>query len=233
VTSKLEAAVAPLGPERTVERVLARELRKLIVDGTLRPGQRLRHRDLAQQFNVSVTPVRIALRELAIEGLVETRAHEGARVSRLSIDDLEEVYATRIGIESWLATRGAGQLDRKAFRSMDGYLQRAQRAVVDGNRSQLLEAAWSHRCICYAAAGRPRLLATVRMLFERSARYHGLTLNVPLRLDETLVFLSDFDVACRARDGRAAAAIVVATLERAAEYIIDTFPSADDDTGER
>ena len=101
--------ITPLG-HRTVEEALVEELRDAIVTGSLRPGDRLVYRDLARRFGVSVTPVRIALRELSKEGLVEMRAHAGARVSLLSIDELEEIFVTRIGIEGWLAQHGAERL---------------------------------------------------------------------------------------------------------------------------
>ena len=72
--------ITPLG-HRTVEEALVKQLRDAIVTGSLTPGDRLVYRDLARRFGVSVTPVRIALRELSKEGLVEMRAHAGARVS--------------------------------------------------------------------------------------------------------------------------------------------------------
>ena len=71
---------------------------------------RLRYRELADRFGVSVTPVRIALKELSSEGLVELRPHAGARVSQLSGEELEEVMLTRASIEPWLALKGAGRL---------------------------------------------------------------------------------------------------------------------------
>jgi DNA-binding transcriptional MocR family regulator len=53
-------------------------LRELITDRQLSPGTPLRQRDLAEQFDVSYTPVREALRRLESEGLVVTDVHRGA-----------------------------------------------------------------------------------------------------------------------------------------------------------
>jgi DNA-binding GntR family transcriptional regulator len=212
---------APFGPERTMEQLLVREMRQLIVEGTLAPGQRLRYRDMADQFGVSITPVRIALRELAKEGLVETRAHEGARVSRLSAEALEELFATRIGIEAWLARYGAPRMTNEDLKAAAEKLVAAERAVLERDRESLLEVAWACRCDCYRAAGRQRLYEAAQTLFERSARYHRLTLSATMRLDETLEFLRRFERACRAGDGRDAANVVINTLERAAEYMLE------------
>ena len=76
--------LARVGDERTVEQIVAARLRRSILDGGLAPGARLRYRQLAEQFGVSVTPVRVALKELSSEGLVELRPHAGASVSALS-----------------------------------------------------------------------------------------------------------------------------------------------------
>src|SRR5260370_2527674 len=57
-----------------------------IVRGALPPGAALDETDIAKRFNVSRTPVREALRQLAASGLVDARAHRGARVPRPSIE---------------------------------------------------------------------------------------------------------------------------------------------------
>ncbi len=67
-------------------------LRELITDRQLIPGTPLRQRELAEQFDVSYTPVREALRRLESEGLVVTDVHRGATVARTESDELEENY---------------------------------------------------------------------------------------------------------------------------------------------
>src|SRR6478752_9817570 len=59
-----------------------------IVRGALAPGSPLDETDIARRFNVSRTPVREALRQLAASGLVDARAHRCAVVARPSIDRL-------------------------------------------------------------------------------------------------------------------------------------------------
>jgi len=61
-----------------------------IVRGALPPGASLDETELAQRFNVSRTPVREALRQLATSGLIDARAHRGAVVARPSLDRLTD-----------------------------------------------------------------------------------------------------------------------------------------------
>src|SRR5260370_29376061 len=75
-------------------------LRDIITDGQLSPGTPLRQRDLAEQFDVSNTPVREALRRLESEGLVVTDVHRGATVARTELEELEENYRILAALEA-------------------------------------------------------------------------------------------------------------------------------------
>ena len=216
-------AVHPLGRERTVEQALARELRAAILAGRLPPGTRLPYRELATKFEVSITPVRIALRELAQEGLVLTRPHEGARVAPLSGAELEEIYAARSGFEGWLAHQGAPRLGDAALREMDRCLATLERAAAANDLRAYLDAGWAHRGVCYLAAGRPAMLARTEALYQRAARYNWLTLTGEGRLGESLSVARELHGACAARDGRRARALVRAALDQTMEHLVDRF----------
>jgi DNA-binding GntR family transcriptional regulator len=217
------SAIRPLGATRTVEQSLARELHDAIVNGRLLPGTRLRYRELAQQFGVSVTPVRIALRELTQEGLIESRPHEGARVAPLSASELEEIYTARIGFEGWLAYTGATALSDKDLVTLQSALDALERAAARGDVEQYLNAAWTHRLVCYRAAGRPALLERVETLFERSRRYNWLTLHAEGRLDESHAAAHDFHRSCVGHDGHEARAVLRRILDRTLEHLVSRF----------
>jgi DNA-binding GntR family transcriptional regulator len=78
-------------------------LQQRILDGILRPGERIDLDAIAQELAVSRTPVRTALRQLESEGLVTIYPHRAVMVSELSADDLEQMYAVRIHLESFAA----------------------------------------------------------------------------------------------------------------------------------
>src|SRR3984957_16824257 len=75
-------------------------LRDLITGGLVSPGTPLRQRDLAEQFDVSYTPVREALRRLESEGLVVTDVHRGATVALAESEELEENYRILAALEA-------------------------------------------------------------------------------------------------------------------------------------
>jgi DNA-binding GntR family transcriptional regulator len=85
-------------------------LREAIGDGTLRPGQKVTERGLAERLGVSPTPVREALRRLEQDGLIERtgpRTVVVADVAERAIDDLAEVEIALRGLVARFAARHA------------------------------------------------------------------------------------------------------------------------------
>jgi DNA-binding GntR family transcriptional regulator len=85
---------------------IALVIEEAIVSGELAPGTVLRQEQLSEQFQVSRTPVREALRRLAALGLVSFVPNRGVRVRTLSRDELHEAFMVRAELES-LATEVA------------------------------------------------------------------------------------------------------------------------------
>src|SRR5437868_2704665 len=75
-------------------------LRECVLDGTLTPGTKLSQVALADQLGVSRTPLREVLRMLQEEGLVEIEPNQRTRVAGLDPQELDEVYASRILLET-------------------------------------------------------------------------------------------------------------------------------------
>src|SRR5580765_1413331 len=105
-------------PRRSMERRVTDLLREMIVTGELAEGTPLVQRDLAHRIGVSQTTVRIGLSELARDGLVEVTGTGRSLVSRLTREDLEEIYAARLGLEGLAARAGAPALDDQGYDDM-------------------------------------------------------------------------------------------------------------------
>ena len=81
-----------------------------IVRGTLPPGAALDETDIARRFNVSRTPVREALRQLAASGLVDARAHRGAVVAQPSLERLGGMFEAMAELEALCAGLAAERM---------------------------------------------------------------------------------------------------------------------------
>jgi DNA-binding GntR family transcriptional regulator len=227
------ASVFDLGAHRTVEQVVAAKLREAILTGSLRPGDRLAYRDLAQRFGVSVTPVRIALRELSNEGLVEMRAHTGARVSPLSVDEIEEIFATRLGIEGWLARHGAARLGDADIAKMTEAMKGLRQAEREDDLEAYLHHSWAMRATCYSAADKPRLYDRFQTLYGLASRYVYLMMAEPSRLKRSRREMEAFFAACRERNGPASQEAIQAALQTTLSYLSEAFDRDADRSADR
>jgi DNA-binding GntR family transcriptional regulator len=188
--------------EDGVYRLLRQEIGRL----DLAPGERLRLEDLAGRFDVSLTPVRHALRRLESEGLVVSVPRRGSRVAPLSVEELEEIQALRLGLETFLARAGAERCTEAALGEMEVARDEMERAFRAGDLDSYLGSFWSLRDACYACADRPRLQRALEDQRIRVERYILYLCRDPeafaalRRGPDTLL------EACRARDGEAAEA---------------------------
>lgn len=109
----------------------AARLRELIMDGAVRPGERLRLERLAAEFGISVTPVREALKTLRGEGFVVLEPRRGFVVAPLSKQDVQDLFWVQAGIAAELTGRAARRIAPGALRTLDdlhGALERAAAA---------------------------------------------------------------------------------------------------------
>lgn len=106
----LRSALPISQPRVTAHEFVHDTLRRAILSGALPGGARLVQADLASQLSVSTTPVREALRDLAAEGLVVFRAHIGAVVRELDMEELLELYDIRKALEPLAIQRAAARI---------------------------------------------------------------------------------------------------------------------------
>lgn len=196
-------------------------LRRAILNGELASGSRLVQAELAAMLDVSTTPVREALRDLATEGLVQFDPHRGAIVTELSVDDLHDIYELRLVLEP-LAMRQAvpkvsAALLERLRRLHNGMLQEPHSAEwVDRNRV-------FHMAV-YETAASPRLAAIIRNLQDASVMYIGASLHLqPALRDEAN---KDHGVILDALERRDVEAAVNALIEHLSTSI-DAFEAED------
>ena len=84
---------------------VADQIREMIIEGELPPGHRISEGGLSDQFGISRTPMREALKVLAADGLVEIKPNRGTRVTEITLDDIDELFEAASSIE-----RIAGEL---------------------------------------------------------------------------------------------------------------------------
>jgi DNA-binding GntR family transcriptional regulator len=105
VTQRLESV------DNTSKTRIFREVRREIIMGRRRPGERLEVEDLALAFDTSVTPVRDALQMLSHEGLVTIRPRSGYFVTRITLKQLRDMLDLRKILELSAVERAAQRVN--------------------------------------------------------------------------------------------------------------------------
>ncbi|MBS7543890.1 GntR family transcriptional regulator [Ancylobacter oerskovii] len=78
---------------------LVAPLREMILQGELRPGEKVPEEELSERFGVSRTPIREALKVLAAEGVLQILPHRGAIVARITEEQIEELFPIMASLE--------------------------------------------------------------------------------------------------------------------------------------
>lgn len=108
-------------------------IEKAISEQRLPPGTRLREVQLAEIFGVSRALIRKVLTRLVNAKLVEHKPHIGAQVACPSIEDGEDLFATRKILEMAVIDQLCQHIDDGQLQSLGQYLQQEQQAYVDGD----------------------------------------------------------------------------------------------------
>jgi GntR family transcriptional regulator, rspAB operon transcriptional repressor len=219
--------IEPLG-RSSVEQRAAQALRELIVSGRLPAGTPLVQRDLAERLGISQTPIRHALIELERTGLVEVGGTGRALVRRLTREDLEELYAVRLGLEGLAARLGAEAVGEPELERMREVLARLDQLARAQEIDPYLEGRWELHSTAYLASGRTRLVAEVERLFWRGERYHRLVLSSADRFARSVGSYHDFVEACEAHDGERAERVIHESLRWGVDLIAGSLPSEHD-----
>src|ERR671939_313347 len=106
---------------------IALVIEEAIVSGELAPGTVLRQEQLSEQFNVSRTPVREALRRLAALGLVSFVPNRGVRVRTVSRDELPGAFLVRPELESLATEVAAGNITHEDLAELEAAERRFSR----------------------------------------------------------------------------------------------------------
>jgi DNA-binding GntR family transcriptional regulator len=162
------AATALDQGRRTAHEFVRDSLRRAILRGDLSGGARLIQADLATTLNVSTTPVREALRDLATEGLITLDRHRGGVVREPNWSDMEEIRTIRRQLEPLAQRLVVEHATEDDLRRAEAIRGRMSKEKDLGNWVELNTA--FHE-VFHDATGSPRLSAILRKFEESSAVY--------------------------------------------------------------
>jgi DNA-binding GntR family transcriptional regulator len=100
-----------------------RELRKMIINGSLLPGEKIVQEKLAAKMGISRTPLRVALNMLEAENLIEPKSKAGFQVKIIQDSEILEIFDCRIALESTAAGLLAKNITNKDSKKLQSFFQ--------------------------------------------------------------------------------------------------------------
>ena len=134
-----------------------RQLRADILSGKYKDNEELRENTIAKEYGVSRTPVREAIRQLELEGLVVTVPNKGAYVNSIKRKDVEDIYAIRALLEGLCARWAAKNMTQKQLEAVEEILFMTRYHLENGHFEQLYEYDGKFHEALYRACGSPIL----------------------------------------------------------------------------
>lgn len=169
-----ESPLVTKRPESLVDEA-ADLLREQILAGELAPGARVHLADASERLDISVVPIREALRSLASEGLVVSLPQRGYRVTELNREDFDDMYRLRLVLDPMaveLAVPRFSDADRAEIQKSFDALENAYRD--NDRKAHAIEHRRFHFAI-YEPSDSPWLLRFINTVWNSSARYQQLS----------------------------------------------------------
>ena len=151
--------------------VVFNTLRKAILTGELRPGERLMEIHLANRLGVSRTPIREAIRKLELEGLVTMIPRRGAEVAQITEKSMKDVLEVRRALDALCAELACDRISEEEMGKLEEACAGFEKATRTGDTTAIAKADVALHDIIVSATGNRRLVQLVNNLAEQMYRY--------------------------------------------------------------
>ena len=172
--------------KNTRTEILVSEIEKLIVNGSMVPGQRLDEMVLAKKYGVSRTPVREAIRALIAIGLVQNTGKQGSQVAKLSISMLIEMFELMAVLEGMCAQLAARRATKNQLFEMQKTHELLEKTFEKGTHKEFYNVNLQFHDLLYNASHTQYLADETLRLRRRLSPYRMRVTFQPGRMNSTL-----------------------------------------------
>jgi DNA-binding GntR family transcriptional regulator len=197
------------------------KLREDILSGVYHENEELKENTIGLELGVSRTPVREALRQLELEGLVTMIPNKGAYVTGITQKDIHDIYIIRSYLEGLCAKWACEHITEAQIEALDEVLYLSDFHARRGHHEQLVELDNKFHDLIYTACGSKILNHVLSDFHHYVERVRKITLSMPGRASKSCQEHAAIVDAIRKRDGNLAEAL-------AHEHIINMIKNIDE-----
>ena len=147
------------------------KIREEILSGVYQDGEELREVTLGEKLGVSRTPVREALRQLELEGLVNMVPRKGAEVADITEKSLRDVLEVRKALEELSVQLACEKITEEEIEELKRVAERFKDTLNDQDVTKIAEADVAFHDVIYTATDNQKLILLLNNLREQMYRY--------------------------------------------------------------
>ena len=155
--------------KQSLQKMVRDILRQAILEGEIKPGEKINIRKLTGDLMVSAIPIREALRELEAEGMISFHSNKRITANRLSKKELNDIYAIRIPLEKIAVARSFDLADEGNLGHLEGLHRKMSKPHVIGKEWFNLNRAFHMKL--HEMSGSPRLFQILQSLWNSTGPY--------------------------------------------------------------
>lgn len=205
---------------------IAARLREMILEGELAPGEHIDEKLLCEQFDISKTPLREALKTLVTEGHVTHRQHMGFRVAPINVDEIASIFEILHGLEDTAGHYAAQRINAKALATLEDKHRQMENYHRDGKRTAYYRTNQEVHQLIIDAADNQVLSSLYASLMSKIHRARGVANADIFRWRESLEEHTAILNALKARDEEGLAQLLREHSEHTAREVMKALTTA-------
>lgn len=215
-----------IGNVQPIRDIVYGRLRKEILEGKIKSGERIIEKEYADRLNISRTPIREALRKLEIEGFVEYIPRKGVIVKKFSIKDVVEIYEIRKSLECLAVKNMIENVDDDYINELKAIVKQMDDLERAGDIEGVFNVCKDFNQIILEASCMPRLMDMINTLQEYLVRFRRVTLSNTTRRLSAIKEHKEILQAIAERDIEKAQALMGDHLESAKQVFLKEFQAS-------
>ncbi|WP_269391080.1 GntR family transcriptional regulator [Hoeflea alexandrii] len=222
MTDALES-LTPIGRSDTLAQKVRTQLKEAVMAGRFAPGEKLTIRSIAGALEVSLTPAREALYNLASEGVLELRPNGSVYVPELTMDRIAELTKIRIVLESLAAREAVTRASNDEIANIVALNENLIQRHEQQDYSALISLNWQFHFTLYRASRMETLVRMIESCWLMTGSYLNVIYPQFAEVSEGITNHQQIVRALERRDGDRVAAAITTDINLVSDALISSI----------
>ena len=211
---------AKIVKKKPLREVVYDSLKKSILHGKLKAGQRLIEETLANQIGISRTPVREAFHKLERDDLVSRLPKGGFAVRGFTVEDVEEIFGIRIALESYAAYLAAVHITPDKISLLEKRTDESEDIFKKGDAEKVIQFYTEFHDVLYKSCKSKKLIEMINNFRDYFYRYRSALLHTPNGIKTSISDHREMLEAMKKRNPKLVERLVRSHLDRGKEIVL-------------